>query len=82
MKIDKVTLIGILFIIVSLFLFIYYLSIQFNECTSNPLVYGAKQYQNDYDAQMVVGTMTLFFDIGTSPHIIYFNSSEKRKEGE
>jgi len=73
MKID-LTVIGILLIVSSLIIGIgYYYNNQFNQCTSNPLSYGAKQMEDLYGYEFI-GTGYFFTPINMKAPTIIFNS--------
>ena len=47
---------------------------QIQECKTNPLVYGAKQYQTD-NYRTIIGTLTIV-ELGKNPLMIYFNEEK------
>lgn len=67
-------LIGILLIFLSFFFFLYFISLEINECTSNPLTYSAKHYQDSTDAKEVFGILSLVSEDGNIQSIL-FNST-------
>lgn len=50
----------------------YYLNMKNDSCIANPLVYGAKQYEDNYGVE-TIGTLSFKVEKGNYP-TIYFNS--------
>jgi hypothetical protein len=79
-KIDKISIAVIIimvFCVVLTLVFLYKQNIQ--ECTSNPLPYSAKLYEENFDIARATGTLTLWpneDDKTTIPTVILFNSTD------
>jgi len=74
-KSDLLLILGVIIILLaSVFVMVYYFQRQSNECLTNPLVYGAKQF-TERTGKEFIGTG--YFLIPNSP-IIVFNSTNIR----
>ena len=75
MERDWITILGILLMFMSLVIAVqYYFNQINNECLSNPILYGAKQYEKTYSSN-VYGSLTLVpIDINIKPVTFIFSS--------
>ena len=78
--IDYILLLGIvMLLLVGIFCLFYYFQEQKNECTSNPLIYGAKQMEKNYEADFSgIGYLNGFDENGIPKKgiTITFNSTD------
>ena len=74
-KTNLLLIIGIIFVLlVGIFVMLFYFSHQEQKCVTNPLIYGAKQLENQYGYEFV-GSGFLKTPPNVKPPTIFFNST-------
>lgn len=76
---DKWLVIGFVCIIISFLILFFYVVRSENECISSPLTYGARYYQEQYNVDVVIGTLTLIKKPYTYKTFYFDNMSVKEK---
>jgi hypothetical protein len=72
--ISKIVVLIMIFCVVLTLVFLYQQNKQ--ECTSNPLPFSAKLYEDNFDIKSATGTLTLWpNDPNKKPQVILFNST-------